>query len=603
MVRALDAAAAPPEPASGHLRMGTPALGVNSRHLTRGGRPWLPVSGEFHFSRYPAAEWREELLKMRAGGIGVVATYVFWIVHEERHGRYRWDGNLDLRRFVRLCGELGLSVVVRIGPWAHGECRNGGFPDWLLATGCVPRTDDPAYLDLVRPYFVQIGVQLAGLYDGAGGPIVAVQVENELYDRPEHLVTLRRMAAAAGLDPPLWTATGWGNPRLPDGEVLPLFGGYPEAAWDTAHEGWAEQSRTHYRFSHNRDDEPVRPDPRYPFATCELGGGMYLSYHRRPLVAAADVSALALVKLGSGAAWQGYYLYHGGSHRLGELSTLQESHATGYPNDCPVISYDFQAPLGEYGQFRPAYARLRAQHLLLADHGADLARMTLRLPPEAADPTALRWAVRADGERGYLFVNNHQPVEPLPAHTGVQFAVRLGGKRLVIPARPVTVPSGAHFVWPLNRRAGDATIVTAAAQPLADLDGDGVPTVVLAQTAGIPVDLLLDAAGVDGPATVTGEGGYLRVTGLRPGVDCQLDLRSRSGSRTRLLILDEAAALTAARGRLWGRDRLVLSAAPAVIDDEQLMVYGTGGAVLVYPPPPSAPRQGAFGRIEVPAAP
>ncbi len=574
------------------------AIRVNSRHLSRGGRPWLPVSGEFHFSRCPAEHWPEELVKMRAGGITVVSTYVFWIMHEERRGRFRWDGDLDLRRFVVLCGELDLDVVARIGPWAHGEVRNGGFPDWLLATDCVPRTDDPRYLGLVRAFYGETGAQLAGL-----DHVVAVQLDNELHDQPEHLVTLRRMAREAGLNPPLWTATGWNGARLPAGEVLPVYGGYPEASWDTAHDGWSAQSRPHYFFRHQRDDEPVGADQGdYPFATCELGGGMYTSYHRRPVVTAADVAALALVKLGSGSVWQGYYLYHGGSTPIGELSTLQESHATGYPNDCPVINYDFQAPLGEYGQFRASYAELRRQHLLIADHGADLATMTLRLPadapPDTADRDSLRWAVRSDGERGYLFVNNHQP-EPLPEHGDVQFAVALGGQRLVLPAKPVTVPSGAYFVWPLNRRIGDSTIRTAAAQPLCDLVVDGVPTAVLAQTAGIPVDLLVEAAEVRGPATVTAEAGHWRVTDLRPGPDCVLELRSPNGSASRVLVLDEAAALTATRGVLWGADRIVLSAGPAVIDAGQLTVYGSPGAVLVYPPP-GAPSAGVFARIEVP---
>ena len=625
-MREINAEDAPAEPLTGHLRMGSPsgqpdAITANSRHLVRDGRPWLPVSGEFHFSRYPVAEWREELLKMRAGGITVVSTYIFWIMHEERRGEFRWFGDLDLRMFVMLCGELGLDVVARIGPWVHAECRNGGFPDWVLAADCVPRTDDPRYLALVEPYFAQIGTRLAGLGHADGGPIVAVQLENELHGQPDHLVTLRRMAERVGINPPLWTATGWGHARLPEDDVLPLFGGYPEAAWDSAHDGWPAQSRAHYVFGSGRDDDSIGADlrpaasgapssgielARYPFATCELGGGMYTSYHRRPVVTAADVAALALVKVGSGSVGQGYYLYHGASMKLGALSTLQESHATGYPNDCPVITYDFQAPLGEYGQFRDSYALLRWQHLWLADHGAGLATMTLQLPADAPEAAAerdtLRWAVRTDGSSGYLFVNNHQPVESLPDHADVQFAVAMDGRRLVVPARPATVPSGAYFVWPLNRRIGGVTIRTASAQPVCDLTVDGVPTAVLAQTSGIPVDLLLDAASVDGPATVTADGGDLRVTGLRPGTGCLLHLRAGDGSRADILILDEAAALTAARGRRWDADRLVLSTAPAVIDDGQLAVYGPADAALVYPPPPgAAPLAGVFAQVEVPA--
>ncbi|MFB4278093.1 beta-galactosidase [Nonomuraea sp. MTCD27] len=647
-----------PPPLQGHLRLGDPpdepgAITVNSRHLTRGGRPWFPVTGEFHYGRYPAAEWREELLKVRAGGVTAVSAYVFWNLHEERRGVFDWSGDRDLRRFAMICAELGLDLVVRIGPWAHGESRNGGFPDWLLADGCVPRTDDPRYLALVRPFFEQIGARLRGLTRAHGGPVVAVQVENELHDQPGHLLTLKRLAKEAGIDAPLWTATGWGHAVLPPDELIPLFGGYPEAAWDTAHDGWPRQSRAHYFFGPGRDDDSIGADlrttevaasdeaqpARYPFATCELGGGMYTSYHRRPIVAAADVAALALVKLGSGSVWQGYYMYHGASQKVGALSTLQESHATGYPNDCPVIGYDFQAPLGEFGQFRESYRHLRLQHLWLGCDGPDLATMTLTMPPGApedtADRDALRWAVRSDGRSGFLFVNNHQPVETLPAHEGVRFAVELDGRELVVPREPVTVPPGAFFAWPLARRVGRSVLLSATAQPVCVIGADaaapeaargaGEPVHVFTQTAGIPVELVFDAAtvaGIEGPATVTRDGGEVVVSGLRPGPGCLLRVTDAGGGTAAVLVLDHDSALTATRGRLWGADRLVLSDRPAVIDDDRLVVYGgagetaragrsrsagsrspgvAGDRVLVFPAPELAGEtDGVFGVLPVP---
>jgi beta-galactosidase GanA len=131
----------PVPPLVGHLPMGTAPddprpVRVDSRAVRRDGRPWLPVMGEFHFSRFPESRWRHELLLMRAGGIDVVATYLFWNHHEEVRGRHRFDGNRDVRRFVELCAGLDLAVAVRIGPWSHGECRNGGFPDWLADRLC-----------------------------------------------------------------------------------------------------------------------------------------------------------------------------------------------------------------------------------------------------------------------------------------------------------------------------------------------------------------------------------------------------------------------------------------------------------------------------------
>src|ERR1041384_5833228 len=96
----------------GFLRLGlpagaSPALEVNSRYLMLDGRPWFPIMGEFHYARYPASEWEREILKMKAGGINIVATYVFWIHHEETEGKYDWSGQRELGKFIRLCGQLG----------------------------------------------------------------------------------------------------------------------------------------------------------------------------------------------------------------------------------------------------------------------------------------------------------------------------------------------------------------------------------------------------------------------------------------------------------------------------------------------------------------
>ncbi|MEV5551380.1 beta-galactosidase [Streptomyces sp. NPDC052309] len=171
---------------------------VDSQSLIRDGRPWIPAMGEFHFSRYPAAEWREELLKMKAGGIDLVATCLFWNQHESERGVPRFDGDLGLRRFVELCAEPDLALVVRLGPWSHGECRNGGHPDWLSQADCTPRSDDPACLTLVEPYYRRIAEELRGLFPDDGGPITALQVDNGLYGNPGHLATLRRMAGERG---------------------------------------------------------------------------------------------------------------------------------------------------------------------------------------------------------------------------------------------------------------------------------------------------------------------------------------------------------------------------------------------------------------------
>ena len=123
---------------TGHLKLGGTSpdggsIDVNSYYMTVDGKPTIPVMGEFHYSRYPAEQWEEQILKIKAGGVNVIPTYVFWNIHEEVEGIYDWMGNRDLRRFVELCQKCGVQTIVRVGPFCHGEIRNGGLPDWLFA--------------------------------------------------------------------------------------------------------------------------------------------------------------------------------------------------------------------------------------------------------------------------------------------------------------------------------------------------------------------------------------------------------------------------------------------------------------------------------------
>ena len=184
-------------------------LTLDSNSLRLNGKPWMPVMGEFHYARYPENEWREELLKMKTGGVNTVATYVFWIYHEEIEGQFDWSGRRDLRHFIQLCGEVGLKVIVRCGPWDHGEVRNGGLPDWLLKKGWEMRSNDTNYLATTKILYGEISKQLSGLLWKDGGPVIGIQLENEYNGPAEHLLALKRLAREAGLDVPLYTRTGW----------------------------------------------------------------------------------------------------------------------------------------------------------------------------------------------------------------------------------------------------------------------------------------------------------------------------------------------------------------------------------------------------------
>ena len=217
---------------SGHLRMGGKRpegeeIAVNSRFISRNGVPVIPVMGEYHFCRDSRDNWERELAKIKAGGVGIVATYLFWIYHEETEGVFDFSGDLDIRAFIEACAAQGLEVIIRIGPWAHGECRNGGFPDWLQHSDIPLRTNDARYMEKARIWYEKIYEQVKGLFARDGGPIIGIQFENELVDNSDHLLALKKLALEIGYDAPIYTVTGWNSKygaRIPVDEVIDAMG-------------------------------------------------------------------------------------------------------------------------------------------------------------------------------------------------------------------------------------------------------------------------------------------------------------------------------------------------------------------------------------------
>jgi beta-galactosidase len=605
---------------SGHLRMGgsNPAgveINANSRFLTRAGLPWFPITAEFHFARYPRAYWREELLKMKAGMVTVVASYIFWNYHEEKAGQFNWSGSRDLRAFVTLAGSLGLDVFPRIGPWVHGEARYGGFPDWLVRE-CGPqvRRDDPRYLSFARRLYTQIAAQLTGLLWKDGGPVVGIQIENELTDQPGHIATLKAIAREVGLDVPLYTMTGWGPAQVPDDEVIPVFGGYPDAFWDRHHDDWSRPCRKHYFFASIRDDNAIGADlrlsdtapdmaylDRYPYGTCELGGGMPPAYHRRPTIDPRDIDTIAFCKLGSGANLLGYYMYHGGTHASGVRGSLQETQESGYPNDLAPRSYDFQAPLGEFGQVRPHYHRLRRLHTFLQDFGQRLAPMPACypavLPAGLDDLTTPRWAVRSDGESGFLFANTYQRIEGLPGQPQCQFEVKLNTAILPIPLHPLDIPAATQLLWAFNLDLGGIRLRYATANLLCRIEIDTRPVFVFYAPDGLAPEFAFEQAELSAVSGAshqwTSVENLTLLNGLAPGPGCLLELEGKNGARAALLVLSEEDSLRLWKLDLWGQPCLLLSPASVWLDKD-MHISSCDPAdfwFALYPEPQRPPRQ------------
>ena len=608
----------PPKPSSfqpGSAR--TPdgqTLGLNQQFLTHDGKPWVPVMGEFHFSRVPASEWEDELLKMKSSGVDVVSTYVIWLHHEEVEGQFEWSGDRDLRRFAQLCAKHHLKLYVRIGPWAHGEVRNGGFPDWLLAKGPT-RVNDPVYLSYVTTFYDAIGKQLSGLLWKDGGPVIGVQLENEYSNRApgggvEHILELKRLALAAGLDVPYYSVTGWDHAAIPQGAVLPVFGGYPDAPWDASLKNLPPSEVYSFRFNSRvtgnmgaMGSTPATASPQpqndTPFLTAEVGGGIEDTYHRRPIISSDDVAAIFPTMLGSGVNLYGVYMFQGGQNPEGKLSTLQESQATGYPNDVPIKSYDFQAPLGAFGEERSSFRKFKFVNYFLNAFGDQLAPMMPHpptvLPKDPADLSVPRLAVRSQDDRGFLFVNNYLRGASMPARHNFQVKIKLPGGDLMLPDRPVDVPSGAYFIWPFNMELGGLHLRYSSAQLFTQLETSD--TFVFFCIPGIRCELsFADEHGLTVHSTsghiVRGQGN-VSVTDLNPAEETTLSLQRPGGKAIRILVLSEEEAESAWRVRLGGQEHLLITPQEFLTSDDQITLNSDDNPsfrMMLFPAIETAPE-------------
>ena len=570
-------------------------IGVNAEYLTLDGKPWLPVMGEFHYSRYSEGEWEDEIRKMQAAGVQVISTYVIWIHHEEVQGKFEWTGQRNLRKFAELCQKHGMMLYPRVGPWAHAEVRNGGLPDWVLKTKV--RTNDAAYLAAVKAFYGQVGEQLKGMLWKDGGPVIGVQIENEYAKRgegagAEHLAELKKMVVASGLDVPLYTVTAWDGAATLPGELLPVQGGYPDAPWDGGLEKTKPSEVYAFRYG-SRVSGAMQKVPvevtKYdvPFLTAEMGGGMQVTYRRRPVVSADDVAAMMPVMLGSGANLYGEYMAHGGVNPEG-LTTLNESEATGYPNDLPVKSYDFEAGLGAYGQERASWRSLKLGHYFLNEFGEKLAPMRVFAPeempegPEDFGPT--RVSVRTDGVGGFVFGNNYVRGYEMPARKGFQVILTLASGSVKVPEAPVDVAAGSFFIWPVNLKMGSARLRYSTAQPLTKIETEAGRVYVFFEVPGVRPEFAFDRK----TEVVAAKGAAIEKTawaqvvrGVEPGLGAAMTVTGADGKKVTLILLTKEQAEDCWRVKDGAVERLLITKGQVLVSEKGLAVRALTNTVMV----------------------
>lgn len=186
--------------------------------LINGRRAWL-CGASIPYALVPPEEWKGAIAAVSEAGFNVVETSVPWLLHEPRPGRFTFSGQHDLRRFIELCGDAGLRVLLRAGPYIGGTLDGGGLPPWLSEIpGMMIRQGSEPFLERTGLFFHRLFEPLVDLQvtrpqpsGRDGGPILLVQLEhswrcaNDEQGR-KYLQELVRYARECGLTVPLLTA-------------------------------------------------------------------------------------------------------------------------------------------------------------------------------------------------------------------------------------------------------------------------------------------------------------------------------------------------------------------------------------------------------------
>jgi Beta-galactosidase len=362
-------------------RSGEPALTVADGTLQRAGAPHRLIAGSMHYFRVHPGHWDDRLARLADLGVNTLDTYIAWNFHERVEGERRFDGWRDVERYLELAADIGLDVVVRPGPYVCAEWDNGGLPAWLTGRdGIRLRTTDPLYLGAVERWFDELIPRLTALQASRGGPIVAVQVENEFGSYGDDQAYLRRVRDALvdrGVTELLYTADGpteWMQAAgsIPGVLATATFGSRPMDA--------ARLLRG------RRTGEP--------FMCAEFWNGWFDHWGEHHNVrSAGDASRVVSDILDDGGSVS-IYMAHGGTN-FGLWSGANHDGAGFQPT---VTSYDSDAPIAENGALTEKYFAIRRRIWPGACGGVPFDEMPATLTPRTLAVT--RRAGLLDALRG-----------------------------------------------------------------------------------------------------------------------------------------------------------------------------------------------------------
>ncbi|XP_036735411.2 beta-galactosidase-1-like protein 2 isoform X4 [Manis pentadactyla] len=321
-----------------HRQTGLQAKGQN---FVLEDSPFWIFGGSVHYFRVPKEYWRDRLLKMKACGLNTLTTYVPWNLHEPERGKFDFSGNLDLEAFVLMAAEIGLWVILRPGPYICSEIDLGGLPSWLLQdSGMRLRTTYKGFTEAVDLYFDHLMSRVVPLQYKHGGPIIAVQVENEYgsYNKdPAYMPYIRNALEDRGIVELLLTSDN--KDGLPKGVVDGVL----------ATINLQSQHELQLLSTFLLSVQGVQPKMVMEYWTgwFDSWGGPHNILDSSEVLKTVS----AIIDAGSSI---NLYMFHGGTN-FGFINGAMHFHE--YKSD--VTSYDYDAVLTEAGDYTAKYIKLR----------------------------------------------------------------------------------------------------------------------------------------------------------------------------------------------------------------------------------------------------
>ncbi|MBO4207002.1 beta-galactosidase [Micromonospora echinofusca] len=439
--------------------------------------------------RVPREQWRDRLDAVARLGYHAVDVYVPWNFHETEPGQWDFTGQRDLDHFLRLAGEAGLLVLARPGPYICSEWDGGALPAWLSLDGDLRlRQNEPRYLAEVDRWYAQVVPILARHQYPTGGPVVLVQVENELDffdcdDPAGYLDALAGSARRHGITVPLVACAGQGDIARAAGglaDVVAAVNLYPS---DDAPD--MEQHAAYFEAALRKQDLPM------------LVTETNRLHRTLKRLLACGVRLLGPYLQASG--WNGEY--GTAVNNWGDLLGFM------------THDYDFGGVLDPTGAERADAAEARRLAALVDALGPRLAAAVPAGPvtEAAGDLTVVPYALDLAGGGQLLSLTNLADVDATARNNGLPVTVPAGTCLLVLRDLPLT-EVGARLT------ATDAELTGLVAQPgsvRVTVASRGPATLLLAVTGAWSSRADGDAvAGTSGPGTVriTGTAGSVRLT-------------------------------------------------------------------------------------------